>query len=83
MKSSYKYIFFAITLLFSGLQADIPHKQWKEPFSQESHEDVQRWISELMLKFYYAYHDNNVEEMKRLSEQIQNLIHLEFEANQK
>lgn len=81
MKLRYKSAFLAITLLTSALVAETPHKQWKEPFSEESHQDVQGWISDLMLKFYYAYHDNNIDEMKRLSEQIQNLIHLEFESN--
>ena len=76
-----KSIYLSLILLTAGIYAETPHKQWKEPFSKESHEEVQGWISELMLKFYYAYHDNNIDEMKRLSEQIQNLIHLEFESN--
>jgi hypothetical protein len=81
MKLNYKTAFLAISLLCVGLSAETPHKQWEEPFSKESHEEVQGWISDLMLKFYYAYHDNNIDEMKRLNEQIQNLIHLEFESN--
>lgn len=81
MKAFYKTIFLSITLLATSVYADTPHKQWKEPFSAESHKEVQGWISDLMLKFYYAYHDNNIEEMKRIDEQIRNLIHLEFESN--
>lgn len=81
MKLKYNHIFFTITLFVTSVYAEIPHNQWKEPFSKESHEEVQGWISDLMLKFYYAYHDNNLDEMKRLDEQIRNLVHLEFESN--
>lgn len=81
MKRIYKSAFLGITLLATSIYAATPHKEWKEPFSKESHEDVQRWISDLMLKFYYAYHDNNVEEMIKLDEQIRNLVQLEFASN--
>lgn len=71
----------ALFAICTNLQAAPEKKVWQEPFSQESHEDVAKWLNVLLSKFYTAYLQDDVFEMKKINEQIKCLYHLEFRTD--
>jgi hypothetical protein len=60
---------------------NLPHSRWSQTFTEDTNAEVEEWVHIFLAKFYVAYCENNKQKMEEINEQIQNLIHLEFEGN--